>query len=57
MSTKTYTILSNGDATYSVQIDYGNDVALTFVHGFKNDSAAETWVRNHKNDEDRLVWA
>jgi len=57
MGMKTYTILSNGDGSFSVQVRHGETASVAFVHGFKSDNAAETWVRNHKQDEDRLVWA
>jgi hypothetical protein len=56
MGTKTYTIQSNGDGSFSVQVSDGERADPTFVRGFKSDNAAETWARNHKNDEDRLVW-
>ena len=57
MGTKTYTILSNGDGSFSVQVNDGEQAGAAFVHGFKSDNAAETWARNHKTDSDSLVWA
>jgi len=57
MQTKTYTILANGDGSFSVQINYGERIAATFVHGFKSDFAAETWALNHKDAEDTVARA
>jgi hypothetical protein len=57
METKTYTILANGDGSFSVQINYGERSAPTFVHGFKSDLAAETWALNHKDGHDTIAWA
>jgi hypothetical protein len=57
METKTFTILANGDGSFSVQINYGERSAPTFVHGFKSDLAAETWALNHKDGHDTIAWA
>jgi hypothetical protein len=57
MDTKTYTIMANGDGSFSVQLNYGERSPATFVHGFKSDLAAETWARNHKDEDDRIDWA
>ena len=57
METKTYTILANGDGSFSVQINYGERIPATFVHGFKSDFAAETWALAHKEAHDTIAWA
>jgi len=57
MEPKTYTILANGDGSFSVQIKYGEHIAATFVHGFKSDFAAETWALNHKDADDAIARA
>jgi hypothetical protein len=57
MEAKTYTILANGDGSFSVQINDGERTTATFVHGFKSDFAAETWALNHKDAHDTLARA
>ncbi len=42
MQAKTYTILANGDGSFSVQINYG-------------DFAAETWALNNKHPDDTVA--
>ncbi|MBS0644000.1 MAG: hypothetical protein JSS43_29410 [Proteobacteria bacterium] len=57
MGQRTYTILFNGDGSFSVEVNYGEQAGVTFVHGFKSDHAAETWAQNNKRDGDTIVWA